>query len=152
MRPDMAKVIVERPRVGGHGARKGRAVADDALLPKFKGVRRQVAERGDRKQLNENLAPLRRFLERQVNRPWNKVHSEISARINGRSTVQAHVLTHLKNLIYLDVEHVAPGPDAPCGLRSRQSQWFFGFQRLKPGALYVDPKDGIIKRARRRKF
>ena len=61
MREDMSRVIVERPRLGGHRTRKGRARALDDL-PKQEGMRRAHLHSGDWKTLNENLAPLRRFL------------------------------------------------------------------------------------------
>ena len=39
MRDDMAKVIVEPPRCGGHGAGKGGASRDPDLLPENKRLR-----------------------------------------------------------------------------------------------------------------
>ena len=80
MRDDMARVIVERPRVRPHNNRKGRRWALEDL-PSHEGMRRAAALRGDRKELNENLAPLRRYLEGQVGRPWDKVYAEIAARL-----------------------------------------------------------------------
>ena len=150
MRSDMDKVLVERPRRGGHGARKGRLPRDPELAPRFLGLRRQIKEHGDYKELNENLAPLRRFLERQLNRPWNNVYSEIRARIDVGNTVQAHVLTHIDDCIHLIVVKVEPSKDAPCGLLYQSRDWVGGFQSVRVRDLYVDPDDGIIKRARQR--
>ena len=76
MREDMARVIVERPRKGGHRSRGSRRQEYEDL-PAHEGMRRPWAVRGDEKELNENLAPLRRYLARQVGRPWSKVYSEI---------------------------------------------------------------------------
>ena len=45
--------------------------------------------------LNENLAPLRRYLHAQIGRPWNKVFSEICAGIDRRNTVQQHIHQHI---------------------------------------------------------
>lgn len=78
MRKDMAKVIVTRPRIVDSVRRRGRARSDD-LLPKGVGLRRDAMEHGGFKALNENLAPLRRYLERQVGRSWNKVFGEIAS-------------------------------------------------------------------------
>lgn len=47
---------------------------------------RQAKEAGGSKVLNENLTPLRRYLERQVGRPWNKVYSEIAVGLKVTST------------------------------------------------------------------
>jgi hypothetical protein len=60
MREDMARVIVERPRINPRNTRKERARSFDEL-PQHEGMRRAQELRGDRKQLNENLAPLRRL-------------------------------------------------------------------------------------------
>lgn len=100
MREDMAKVIVERPRIKPWNARKGRCMNLDDL-PSHEGMRRGNAWRGDRKELNENLAPLRRYLAKQVSRPWNKVYSEIAARLRVDSAVQQHVRDHLRDFVAL---------------------------------------------------
>ncbi|MFX8308882.1 hypothetical protein ABTL21_19880, partial [Acinetobacter baumannii] len=80
----------ERPRYGGIWTRKGRPVPFDQL-PSKQGMQRPYLERGAYKDLNENLGPLRRFLERQVGRPWNDVYSEIARNLRVTSTVQQHV-------------------------------------------------------------
>lgn len=87
MRNDMFKVIVERPRlVNSNGySSDGRRYRNNEDAPAFLGMKRGY---GRRKWLNENLAPLQRYLAKQVNRPWGKVYSEIRATIDGRSTVQ----------------------------------------------------------------
>jgi hypothetical protein len=70
MRPDMAKVIVERPRhrglaPKGYGRRR-RSPESVHDLPKCEGMKRPYGYSG--KELNENLAPLYRYLDRQVSR------------------------------------------------------------------------------------
>lgn len=132
MRDDMARVIVERPRIGGHGSRKGRAVALEDL-PRHEGVRRRHKISGNWKSLNENLAPLRRFLDKQVGRPWDKVFADISARLRPTNAVQQHVRDHLKDF-------VAVKPRRGVGRRWLRDEkpWY------EP--LYVDPRDGILKR------
>ena len=98
MRDDMARVIVERPRIPAFKSRQGRRQALEDL-PTHEGLRRAQSLRGDRKQLNENLAPLRRYLERQVGRPWNKVYAEIAKRLRVANTVQQHVRDHLRDFV-----------------------------------------------------
>ena len=51
--------------------------------------------------LNENLAPLQRYLARQVGRPWNKIYAEIAEHLKPTSTVQQHVRDHLKDFVQL---------------------------------------------------
>ncbi len=149
MREDMAKVLVERPREPAR-SRKGRTPRDLQDLPRFLGLRRAVKEGGDWKVLNENLAPLRRFLERQVGRPWSKVNSEIRARIDVGNEVQAHVLTHIDNYLHRNVTKKAPTSDVPCGLAFQRDWRSGGSGAVREGELYVDPDDGLIKRARRK--
>jgi hypothetical protein len=67
MRPDMPKILVERPRPPsrvpcGRDGRKFRDQSDAPFLPMKAGYR-------DLKSLNENLRPLARYVARQVGRP-----------------------------------------------------------------------------------
>ena len=100
MREDMYKVIVERPRRG----KEGDAIAA-RLRKDFDGPTRLGMRAGyGRPILNENLAPLRRYLHAQLGRPWNKVFSEICAGIDRRNTVQQHIHQHIRDFIAIDVE------------------------------------------------
>jgi hypothetical protein len=137
VREDMAKVIVERPRRGGYGARKGvtKRLTDDVRSEretKHEGMRpRRVY---DRKELNENLKPLYRWLDAQVGRPWSKVYSELRAQLDLRSATQLHILQHATGLGrggrgYVDT---SPMIKSDGTLDSR-------------GGLYVDPKTGILR-------
>jgi hypothetical protein len=102
MRDDMDKVIVERPRRGGSD-RPGRGARDAEDEPRRQGMRRAHAQR---KWLNENLAPLKRWLQQQAHRPWDKVHSELSAGIDRRNTVQDHIYAHIDNFVERDARLV----------------------------------------------
>jgi hypothetical protein len=136
MREDMAKVIVERPRIKPRNARKGRSGAIDDL-PHREGMRRGHQLRGETKSFNDNLAPLRRYLEAQVGRPWNKVYSEIAAGHHVDSTVQHHLRGHLRDFV-----DVAP--------RRGLSGWDRAFRSglwIQP--LYVDPVNGLLCRTDR---
>ena len=90
MREDMFKVIVERPRQswGKPLKTKIRYVKDGRH--RITG-RRIACEHGDQKWLNENLAPLKRYLFKQRGRKWDDVFSEICARLDTGSTVKMHV-------------------------------------------------------------
>lgn len=98
MRSDMSKVLVERPRRGGYGTRKGRE-ADHDLLPSKEGMRAPHVRNWGGKELNENLSPLRRFIESRVGRPWNKVFSEICENLRTDNTVQQHVRDHVEDFV-----------------------------------------------------
>ncbi|HEV7301678.1 MAG TPA: hypothetical protein VGN72_20235 [Tepidisphaeraceae bacterium] len=94
MREDMAKVLVERPRIG-RGLKYPRGAGRERLenRPTREPIKRP--HRNREKHLNENLAPLRRFLLGHVGQPWDKVYSEICERINRNSAVQLHIWQHL---------------------------------------------------------
>ncbi|MFT3792760.1 MAG: DUF2384 domain-containing protein [Rudaea sp.] len=95
----MFKLIVERPRVPAHGNRERREPVDENSRSRESLRRRHT----DRKTLNENLAPLARFLCKQVGRPWDKVHAEICKGIDRRNTVQQHIHQHLDDYVITEV-------------------------------------------------
>lgn len=141
MREDMSRVIVERPRLGGDRSRKGRSVAFDDL-PKQEGIRRRHVLSGEYKMLNENLSPLRRYLARQVGRPWNKIYSEIARHLRPDNTVQQHVRDHLTDFVAINPRRQSGRLFGLDGSKERFDRpWFEPF--------YVDPKDGLLKRTDR---
>ena len=170
MRPDMAKVIVERPRRGG-GVRfpRGSALAFSRLdaddVPRRQGMRRPWLNTSRQKHLNENLAPLRRFLLSNVNRPWNKLFSEISQHLRLDSAVQLHVWQHLKWEVCL--QGIRRGKryvdargdwifqpfvvDVRTGLlRKNEASWHWGWRRHdSPRREKIAPSDFIAVDAQR---
>jgi len=139
----MSKVIVERPR-RDHGdgwSRPGRtrAVTDDDGEPLRA---REPMRRPDRtKSLNENLAPLRRYIEAQVGRPWNKVYADISANLRPSSTVQQHVRDHVEDFVAFRTR-------MKDGVVMTTSVRHGGERKLTEDhrKLYVHPRSGILKR------
>lgn len=98
MRPDMHKVVVERPRWNPGPAKLNRqANLDPDLLPRCEGMRRPYKSR---KAFTDLLGPLRRWLRAQVGRPWDDVHSEACAVIKPDSIVRAHIKTHLLEFVH----------------------------------------------------
>ncbi len=145
MRSDMSKVIVERPRLGGGGTRKGRPPRDLDDLPKRQGLRRAAKQSGSWKELNENLQPLRRYLHSQVGRPWDNVWSDICAHLRPTSAVQQHVRDHVFDFVAtevfpLDGEVYVRGRALGSASPLRES-WF---------ELWVDPRTGILRHNRHR--
>jgi hypothetical protein len=136
MREDMYKVIVERPRRGKKGDAAAARLRQDFDGPTRLGMRAGYGYRN----LNENLAPLRRYLRAQLGRPWNKVFSEICAGIDRRNTVQQHIHQHIRDFIAIDVE-VHEGRLVDLGDRWRFFRGDFGVSQ----ELYVDPRSGLIR-------
>ena len=136
MREDMYKVIVERPRRGKDGNAAAARLRND-----FNGPTRLRARAGyGYRSLNENLAPLRRYLRAQVGRPWDKVFSEICANIDRRNTVQQHIHQHICNFIAIDVG-IREGQWVDLANRWRFLPSNFGIYQ----ELYVDPHSGLIR-------
>jgi hypothetical protein len=147
MRADMAKVIVERPRIGsrGRGKPKGyrkalQKLSDDGP-PSREGMRRRW--QGQTKGLNEHLGPLRRYLNAQVGRPWDKVFSEICAHINRNSAVQDHVRDHVEDYV---TTHVVLVDGVPCHGVGREYGEPLHAQRWMLRYWYVCPRTGLLRR------
>jgi hypothetical protein len=151
MRSDMDKVLVERPRLRrgdwlGGGKEVGFrqrlvAIADESAPTKvsIKAGHRRL------KWLNENLAPLKRFLRSNVGRPWEKVYSEICAGIDRRNVVQAHIFEHLFGFVDREVRAVPSknGKYTVFQVLNWQQEWVPIEER---GAyFFVDPRTGILR-------
>jgi hypothetical protein len=142
MRSDMSKVIVERPRAyRGHRGRSSPGMPNRTRIRSEDRSGFEAMGRGYReKSLNENLAPLLRWMQAQVGRPWNDVFRELSAHIRVRSTVQKHVLDHVRQMVAETT--VANEHGVRCSLQNGLAP-LRGWS--KRGALYVH--DGILRRA-----
>jgi hypothetical protein len=145
MRKDMSKVIVERPRVGHSNKRvrpgRTRPLEDEEGEP----LRARAPARSKpikTKYLNENLAPLKRYLAAQVGRPWNKVFSEISANLKPTSTVQQHVRDHVEDFVAVKTR-MAAGK-----VRTAQGKYGRGDIPLEDDwrPFYVHPRTGLLRR------
>ena len=129
----MAKIIVERPRTGGsYASRKPRFERWKDLdwdeQPRQIGKLRQWRIRKD---LNENLAPLKRFLFSRVGVPWTDVHRELRERINIDSAVQLHIWQHVEDFVSVHV--YKEGGTVRAYNYWRQPRW-----------MYVDPDTGLL--------
>jgi hypothetical protein len=131
----MYKVIVERPRVWKGGYGQAARLRDDHDGPVHLGMRTGYGYRG----LNENLAPLRRYLLAQVGRPWDKVFSEICSGIDRRNTVQQHIHQHIEDFIATRVE-IRDGELVDLSSRDRFLRYGGMHQQL-----FVDPRTGLIR-------
>lgn len=142
MRSDMSKVIVERPRVKGRQEKRGR---DDQRVKQEPedAPQRESSARGRKsspKYLNENLAPLRRFVLKQVGRPWDRVNAEICEHLRLTSAVQLHVMQHLDQFVVKDVEVVDGEP------RHRGDGGMIVGGRWREIA-WVCPRTGLLRRS-----
>ena len=135
----MAKVIVERPRRQGWPSKGHGRVRDVEDLPRTQGMTRPHRMNWGGKELNENLAPLRRFLHSRVGHKWNDVYSEISQNLRVDSAVQQHVRDHVWDFVALHVTVDNAG-------YLWATRWTIPF-KVGDGfwGLYVDPRDGVLR-------
>ena len=158
MRDDMFKVIVERPRRGVGHYRRGvghyrtlpneyRAakrfkldadlqVNDDFTSTSTLPMRSKKLGYGG-KELNENLRPLYRFIDKQVDRLWNDVYSEICEHLDCNSTVKQHVRDHIQDHVSIKT-FIGENGEAFSSKRGWVSN-------IRPGELFVDA-DGYLRR------
>jgi hypothetical protein len=151
MRPDMKKVVTERPRVGGgYKSPKGDMRAwsryDAEETPKREAIRRKWQSGPGGKVFTDVLGPLYRYLLKQVGRPWDKVYSEIAQNLPKTSVQNRHVYTHVWQFVEKDVV-ILDG--VPCynggGAHGRPLYANRRYQQL-----YVHPVTGLLCRARKR--
>ncbi|MEJ7730109.1 MAG: hypothetical protein WKG00_12920 [Polyangiaceae bacterium] len=147
MRADMAKVLVERPRVRrpprGRGSPYPRARLERIFATPLDDAPSHLSMRARHrdKHLNENLAPLRRYLEAQVGRPWRCVYREISAHIRVTSAVQSHIKQHVRDFVVTSARFVdgeLHGLTIAGGLRPLANPW-------SRKQFYVCPRSGLLK-------
>jgi hypothetical protein len=146
----MHKVIVERPRRGSRGPYRGVKWEKNARLedlPTKEGIGRRHVVWGRQKELNENLAPLERYLRKQVGRPWDAVYRDICAGLKVTSAVQLHVRQHLWDYVerYVTI-------DENRRVFRKPGRWLRWPDALDPGELYIHPGTGLLAvvKARRR--
>jgi hypothetical protein len=144
MREDFKKVLCECYKEGRGGAMTSKHIRskikqsqndeDGQFYSKMISNRKIVGY--SNKGFGENLAPLKRYIGRQVNRPWNKVYSEIKAVNKGDGAVANHIFQHLFGFIEINTEKIGDVV---------YSKGEYRISELRIGDLYVDPDDGIIK-------
>ncbi len=146
MRSDMFELLLQRPR-GYRGCRSRRAppyprVERAHVTRRFDELpSREAMGRGYReKSLNENLAPLARWLRAQVGRPWRLVYAELSAHLSPSSAVKQHVRDHVQDYV---ATRVFEKGGALYGSSSRGT-YRLGLYRRRV-ELYVCPRTGLLR-------
>jgi hypothetical protein len=150
MRADMFEVIIERPRGGAGWLKEGNRIdrirrrLDEA--PIFEPMLRGWGT----KHLNENLAPLVRFLRSRRGKPWNKVYSEMCERLRPTSAVQKHVLDHVRMMVEIHpiMKDGVPHRWIASGRRGSHLVPIGDYSRH---AFYVCPKTGLFAEVPRKR-
>ena len=145
----MHKVVTTRPRHGRAMAkldkrskRRRDKNADPDSLPMRETTGRRKNYGWSAKEFTDHIEPLRRYLRKQVGRPWNKVFSEICERLPVRSMNGNHIRDHLD----WEVETKTCLVDGiPHSLDLR------GPRPVYPNELYVCPKTGILNKMKEKR-
>ncbi len=149
MRKDMAKVLTERPRVGGDRSVTKRTRRQeerrklhkfdedhDDTLSKKESMRRPHKEAGDSKQFSDLLGPLQRFLRSKVGKPWDAIYSEICDRISAQSVAHLHLRQHVNQMVDQET-YIEDG--VVCQSRN---YWRWGPRKVQ--GFYVHPVTGLL--------
>ena len=143
MRDDMAKVVTERPR-RGHGNKSKKTTGlpirhYDPDADYDEPVRLPIARRRqygwDAKDFSDLINPLKRFLRSCIGRPWNKVHSELSQKLDRRGVNGSHIWNHVMQEIETDCYIVY----------TNNRKYMFRASEHPIEGLYVHPKTGLIR-------
>lgn len=160
MRPDLDKVLTERPRWGSDSRNlKTRARfkdydesrGDRYSLPKrgkMVMANRELGPHDESKDFTDKLGPLRRWIASQVGRNWDRVYSEIKQAFPNTNKQNHHLLeTHLLH----EVERHVTVEKSRQGRRVYAiSRFGVGRRELQAGDIYVDPETHVVMRYRRR--
>lgn len=154
MRNDIAKVICERPRVGGVRKRSHRRQlnrVDGETDPKGESMHRRRLYSWAAKEFSDFLEPLKGFLAKSVGRPWNKVYAELAALLPKDTTTGRHVWTHVDG--YVERHAVFENgrvynPEGRGGYRIDGGKLPRSLRELSRGDLYVSAH-GLLMRYRK---
>jgi hypothetical protein len=112
MRSDISKVLVTTPRFGSWRkneevkALRRERIDEDYDGPGYTSMR-PTHSGWDRKELNEYLNPLYRFLQRRCGTPWDDVYSEIREHNRPGSAVGEHIFQHLRDYVVVKTTDVS---------------------------------------------
>lgn len=139
MRRDMKDILVTRGRYGKETNKRHNRIAnqDPDTFPLKESMRN-----GRRVNLNDLLAPLRRFLEKNVGRKWDKVYADICRYADGRSVLGNHLRDHARNYVRVNSILLQGG---------KVYSTSFYYRELYDEELYVDGQGILRKYSRKEK-
>lgn len=143
MRSDIGKVVTERERSGSWmpSEKTGLSIrwqGHEAEYDYDRMASMSWNRLWQRKEFTDVLSPIYRWLDQQVGRPWNKVHSELCKNLDKRKVTHKHVLDHA----FQHVErHTYLGVDGQ--FYSRETAYRSEYP-IK--GLFVHPKTGLVVR------
>lgn len=153
MRPDMEKLLTECYRHGKDRDHRRKRIQDKQLPIEEAPIRESFSKwavaHWQGKEQADNLAPLKRFLQRSVGKLWNDVYSEICQNINTNKATDIHILQHLDWMVE---KNTFVGEDGKVWFYSSggdpspiEDRWAYSEQ------YYVCPKTGTLQKQGRKK-
>ncbi len=141
----LGQIVIERPRSGRRISQKKVTgykkaldkITQDAIEDGLFGSY-LIKNRWRTKYFSDNLSPLRRWLRSQIGKPWDSVYSELCQKIETKTLVGQHLLSHLWQLVEREVIFV---DGLPYSLRHRYRINPLGYWHQ---GLYVHPETGIL--------
>jgi hypothetical protein len=150
MKKDFAKIVTERPRTQS---------GDKTLVRNTRRTNRQKVKNGNdedfrikepmsknrgSKEFTDVLGPIKKYLRKQLGRPWNKIYSEFCEHFKKTSVSQSHLLDHVswyveQNVFYL-TENGKKIPYTSQGYRLTEENSTYP-------QFYVCPETGLLKEA-----
>ena len=138
MRGDFHKVVIERARWGSRmrnlktGWSSGQFDPDKDYDFPYR-ASSSWNWNPHRKRFSDRLGPLRRYLEKQIGRPWRTIEGEIRKALDTRTVIGRHLWDHARVMIHTEVRM---NPDGrPFDLRG-----------YPISHLYVHPRSGLLLR------
>ena len=151
MRDDFHKVVIERARWGSRMRNLKTGWSTSSYDPGDEYAQpRQTSSSWNwnphRKDFSDRLGPLRRYLEKQVGRPWSKVEGEFRRALDTSTVIGRHLWDHARHMVELEVRMSPDG--RPFSLRGTPISQFFVHPRT---GLLLRPKPWIDDEAGARK-
>lgn len=161
MRPDMDKVLCENARVGHTSHFKYwrrdkkyqvQLEGEGMDLESCSAIRESMTHRYNigynRKELNENLSPLRRFIESRCGELWDDVYSDICSTFSMNTTVEQHILLHVEQYVHTNtVMHEIDGVMRVCH-RGYYGNGLYPIDESHWYDFYVHPETGILTKSK----
>lgn len=162
MRKDMPKLLCETPRLGSSEKnkdvmrlRRERIIEyDDGTFGGYEATSGASGRAGMRpgksgrhlfrKELNENLSPLKRFLHSRVGQPWDKVYSEIKEANPNGSAVTEHIYEHLFS--YVKLHPLIKGKGKARRVYDPVAYKRWRFELYDDGKTFYVDEGGILRR------
>ncbi|MBD2576131.1 hypothetical protein [Oscillatoria sp. FACHB-1406] len=141
------RIIIERPR-GGRRISSTRITGYQKELARITAVASEegllqpylIKTRNRTKYFSDHLAPLRRFLNSKVGKPWDLVYSELCHKLDITTLSGQHILSHLWDFVERYVIFI----DGVLYARHRQNYPLVRGQGQWRNRFYIHPETGVL--------